>query len=154
MKKLIVAATVIGFAFMIESCGKSCKDAGCPGFVPALFGFRLVNGANKDLLTGPFKVYDSAQLRIKGKRIGSGALEDISRGFRYLGDTLAVSAFSVNENYSVYYLQLNGTTTDSFFFRYNKNVNACCDLSDFSFTQHNTTSVTASKLPFTHVVVK
>ncbi len=154
MKYCIVLIVFFFIACITESCGKRCNDSGCTGTDVPLFGFRLSNNANKDLLTGAFKVYDSSQLRIKAKRVNASSLEDISRGFRFFGDTLAITSFSVNERFSVYYLQLNGTITDSFFFRYNKNVNACCDLSQFNFTQHNTMAVTASKLPYLHVIVK
>ncbi|MBX9784034.1 MAG: hypothetical protein K2X48_12160 [Chitinophagaceae bacterium] len=154
MKKTFFASFAVISVFILGGCGKNCRDASCPNIAPAFFAFRITNAAKKDLLTGPAKVYDSSQLLISARRFNSSALEPVTRVFSYSGDTLALAGFNVRETYSVYYLKLNGITTDSFFFRYNKNATACCDLSNFTFNQFNTTSVTPVQLPATFGVIK
>lgn len=154
MKKLFFISLATVTLFMIDGCGKSCRDTACAPVSIPFFAFRLTNAAKKDLLTGTAKVYDSSQLFIKAKRNNSATLESITRVFSYSGDTLALTGFNVSEVYTVYYLQLNGTTTDSLYFQYNKNVTACCDLSNFTFNRLNTTSITPVKLPATFAFVK
>lgn len=138
----------------IAGCGKNCRDVNCPTVPPPFFGFRLTNSANKDILTGTFKVYDSSQLRIRAKRVNSSTLETIDRFFNYTGDTVAYTAFTVNNAYAAYYLQLNGTITDSFFFSYNKKATDCCDLSNYSLSSINTTPITGFELPVSYVLKK
>jgi hypothetical protein len=150
------ALVFLSFAALVLSagCGKNCRDASCPNIVPPFFAFRLTNSADKDLLTGPAKVYDTSQLRIRARRNNSATIDNINRVFNFVGDTLALTGFTVSNDYSVYYLQLNGTTTDSLFYRFNQNATACCDLSNFTFNQFNTTGITPVKLPATFVIKK
>jgi len=154
MKKVLFASLALAAIIFSQGCGKSCRDAACPNAIPPFFAFRITNSAKKDLLTGAFKVYDSAQLRINAKRVNSSTIESVPRFFNYSGDTLALTGFNVDEKYAVYYVQLNGTTTDSLYFRYNKNVNECCDLSNYSFIKHNSLTVSPVNLPASYVIVK
>ncbi|HEX4958100.1 MAG TPA: hypothetical protein VFV46_07975 [Lacibacter sp.] len=146
----IVGAGVVGMA----GCGNNCRDVNCQSVPPAFFGFRLVNGSGKDLLTGAFKQYDSSQLRIRAKQKNTAALTTIDRFFSYSGDTSAYAAFTVTDQFDVYYLQLNGAVTDSFYFNYTRNATDCCDLSYFSFNRVNTTSITPIRLPGSYVLQK
>lgn len=154
MKNKVLTLGLLSGLVLMWGCGKNCRDASCPTVVPAFFAFRLTNSADKDLLAGPAKMYDTAQLRIRAKRSNSGNLELINRVFTQSGDTLVLTGFNVSQDFSVYYLQLNGVTTDSLFFQYNKNVTACCDLSNFTFNRFNTTSISPAKLPATFVIRK
>ena len=154
MKKLLFGSLALAAIIFSQGCGKSCRDAACPNAIPPFFAFRITNAAKKDLLTGTFKVYDSSQLRINAKRVNSSAIESVPRFFSYSGDTLALTGFNVDEKYAVYYVQLNGVTTDSLYFKYNKNVTECCDLSNYTFTQHNSLTLSPAKLPASYVIVK
>lgn len=154
MKNILLLSICVVFVIGMAGCGNNCRDVNCIDPVPAFFGFRMVNTAGKDLLTGAFKQYDSSQLRIRAKQKNSSSINNIDRFFNYSGDTSAYSVFIVTDNYEVYYLQLNGTTTDSFYFNYNKNATDCCDLSYYSFNRVNSTSVTPIKLPGSYVLVK
>ena len=154
MKYILLLLMGSAFVAGIAGCGNNCRDVNCQSLPPAFFGFRLVNTSGKDLLTGTFKQYDSSQLRIRAKQKNSSAVDNIDRFFNYSGDTVAYTAFNVTDMYEVYYLQLNGTTTDSFYFNYNKSATDCCDLSYYSFNRVNSASVTPLKLPGTYVLQK
>jgi hypothetical protein len=151
--KILVSFLLLG-AVISAGCGKNCRDVGCAVTPPPFFSFRITNNANKDLLTGAFKLYDTAQLQIKAKRNNSSSLESVQRVFSFFGDTLAVTGFNVNKNYTAYYLQLNGTISDTMFFNFNERVDQCCDLSFFSLNKVNNTTVTGYELPTTFVFKK
>jgi hypothetical protein len=154
MKKIIFASVTIITVLMSAGCGKNCRDAACPSIAVPFFAFRITNAANKDLLTGPAKIYDSSQVMIKARRNNSSNLENITRFFSFTSDTFALTGFNVTQAYRVYYLQLNGVTTDSLFFKYNENLTDCCDLSTYTFNQFNSNVITPAKLPATFVIVK
>jgi hypothetical protein len=154
MKKTALGFLSVVAIFFSSGCGKNCRDAACPNLAPPFFAFRLTNSTDKDLLTGPAKIYDTSQLRIRAKRNNSTTIENINRVFNFTGDTLALTGFTVDNNYAVYYLQLNGTITDSLFYRFNESATACCDLSSFTFNQFNNTTITPVKLPATFVIKK
>jgi hypothetical protein len=151
--KLVVFLFLIGAAIS-AGCGKNCRDVGCAAAPPAFFAFRITNNANKDLLTGMFKRYDSSQVLIKAKRNNSSSLESVQRVFSFTGDTLALTGFTVNKNYATYYLQLNGAISDTLVFNFNERIDQCCDLSFYSLNKVNTTDVTGYGLPTTFVFKK
>lgn len=138
----------------IAGCRNNCRDVACPSLQPPFFAVRLINNAGKDLVTGAFKQYDSSQIRISARRTNSSSVDNIDRFFNFSGDTVAYTGFIVSKDYSVYLLRLNGSITDSFFFNYNQNATACCDLSNFNFTRVNNTNVTAIKLPASYIYQK
>lgn len=154
MKNKLLIFLVLAGAVISAGCGKNCRDVGCAVAPPPFFAFRITNNANKDLLTGAFKQFDSSQLSIRARRNNSSSLETINRVFSFTGDTLALTGFNVNRNYAVYYLQLNGNITDSLFFNYNERIDQCCDLSFYSLGKVNTTGVSSFNLPNTYVLKK
>lgn len=153
MKNKVLTLVALSALILMWGCGKNCRDASCPTVVPAFFAFRLTNSADKDLLAGPAKLYDTSQVRIRAKR-NTGSIEAVNRVFTQSGDTLVLTGFNVSQDFSVYYLQLNGVTTDSLYFQYNKSVTDCCDLSNFTFNRFNTTSITPARLPASFVIKK
>jgi hypothetical protein len=154
MKNILLLFISSTFAAGIAGCGNNCRDVNCPPVKPAFFAFRLVNNNGKDLLTGAFKQYDSSQLRIRARNVSDGALVGVDRFFSYSGDTSAYSSFVAKQEHSVYYLQLNGVITDSFYFNYRNRATDCCNLSNFEFNRVNSTTVTPVELPASYILQK
>jgi hypothetical protein len=154
MKMKILVPFIILAALISAGCGKNCRDVGCAAAPPAFFAFRITNNANKDLLTGAFKQFDSTQLQIKARRNNSSTLETVQRVFNFYGDTLALTGFTVNKSYATYYLQLNGAISDTLVFNFNERIDNCCDLSFYSLGKVNTATVSGYNLPNTYVFKK
>jgi hypothetical protein len=148
MKYILFLLVGVAVVAGIAGCGNNCRDVNCQSIPPAFFGFRLVNAS------GTFKQYDSSQLRIRARQKNATSVDTIDRFFNYTGDSVAYTAFIVTDRYDVYYLQLNGTVTDSFYFNYNQNATNCCDLSYYSFNRVNSAVVTPIKLPGSFVLQK
>ena len=149
-KLLIFVSLLIGSVLFLQ-CGKDCAREECELAPYPTFSFRLLNNANKDLLVGPAKQYDSAQLKITAKRISNGNIENIKRLFYYIGDTIATTGFTVSKEYAVYYLSLNNTVTDSMFFGFNSRISGCCDMSNYYLSSINTTDISGGlPLPITN----
>ncbi len=154
MQNKILVTFILIMTVISAGCGKNCRDVGCSTAPPPFFALRITNNTNKDLLTGTFKQYDSAQVRIKARRSNSSSLETVERVFSFSGDTLVLTGFNVNKNYAVYYLQLNNIITDSMFFYFTEKIDQCCDLSFYSLGKVNTTSVADVNLPNTYTFKK
>lgn len=149
--KLLTFVSVLFVSVIFVQCGKDCAREECELAPPPTFSFRLLNNANKDLLVGPAKQYDSAQLKITAKRVSNGNIENIKRLFYYIGDSIATTGFTVNKDYAVYYLSLNNTVTDSMFFGYNSRQSGCCDMSNYYLSRFNTTDISGGlPLPVTN----
>ncbi|MBY0479154.1 MAG: hypothetical protein K2Q24_16010 [Chitinophagaceae bacterium] len=149
--KLLIFVSVLFVSAIFVQCGKDCAREECDIAPPPTFSFRLLNNANKDLLVGAAKQYDSANLKITAKRISNGNIENINRLFYFIGDTIATTGFTVNKNYSVYYLSLNNNVTDSMQFGYSEQNSGCCDMSNYYLSRFNTTDITGGlPLPITN----
>lgn len=155
--KFLIVSSVLVFSIVGSRCGGTdCARTDCGNPVFPNFTFRLLNSAGKDIVAGPSKIYDTANLKILGKLATTGLVENVRRIHQVIGDTSCFTVFSVSKNYSVYYLSLNNTVTDSLFFTYNSKQAECCDNSYFSFTKRNTADITpALALPYaTYPIVK
>jgi len=149
--RLLIAASVLFVSAVFVQCKGDCAKEDCDNIPPPTFSFRLLNSARKDLLTGPAKIYDSANLKITAKTVSNGSLTTIPRLFYYIGDTIATTGFTVNKNYSVYYLSLNNVVTDSMVFGFNNRQSTCCDLSYYYLSRFNTTDISGGLvLPITN----
>lgn len=149
--RLLIIASVLFVSAVFVQCKGDCAKEECDNMAPPTFSFRLLNSANKDLLVGTAKQYDSANLKITAKAVSNGSITTINRLFYYIGDTIATTGFTVDKNYSVYYLSLNNVVTDSMFFGYTPKQSACCDLSYYYFNRFNTTDITGGlPLPITN----
>jgi hypothetical protein len=145
----IVSVLVVSAVFV--QCKGDCAREECDVSLPPTFSLRLVNNAGKDLLVGPAKQYDTAQVKITAKRVSNGSTENISRLFYFVGDSIAVTGFTVSKNYSAYYLSLNNIVTDSVFFGFTPRQSTCCDLSYYYLNRLNTTDIPGgSVLPITN----
>jgi hypothetical protein len=154
--KLLIVSSVLLFSIVSVRCGSDCARTDCGNPVFPNFTFRLLNSAGKDIVAGPAKIYDTSNVKILGKLTSNGSVENIKRIHQVIGDTSCFTVFSVSKNYSVYYLSLNNTVTDSLFFTYIPKQTECCDNSYFSFTKRNTADITpALALPYaTYPIVK
>ncbi|HMO33749.1 MAG TPA: hypothetical protein PKE63_09965 [Lacibacter sp.] len=145
---------------LFSQCGKDCARDECPLPKAATFAFRLVNSSNQDLLTGPAKVYDTVNLRIRARRISTGAVEEIQRLFLVqrnaigTADSIITAGFTVNNAFGAYYLVLNNTVTDSLFFGFNNRRSECCDQSSYFFDRLNLNDLPNVELPTAIVLVK
>jgi len=139
--RLLTIASVLFVSAVFVQCKGDCAKEECDQIAPPTFSFRLLNSANKDLLVGAAKVYDSANLKITAKAVNNGAITTIPRLFYYIGDSIATTGFTVNKNYSVYYLSLNNVVTDSMSFGFTDKQSACCDLSYYYLARFNTTDI-------------
>ncbi len=149
--RLLIIASVLFVSAVFVQCKGDCAKEECDNMAPPTFSFRLLNSANKDLLVGTAKQYDSANLKITAKAVSNGSITTINRLFYYIGDTIATTGFTVDKNYSVYYLSLNNVVTDSMFFGYTPKQSACCDLSYYYFNRFNTTDIPGGlPLPITN----
>jgi hypothetical protein len=146
--------------FVWSGCGKDCATEECPPPVSKAIFFQLQNNAGDDLLAGPAKQYDTANIRISAKRAGSGIQDSVSRVFVIYknkagtADSLIYTGFSVKKNYDVYYLSLKGILTDSLYFGYNPSPSECCDLSSFFLDRINQTDVNNLILPTNYIIRK
>ncbi len=141
IKKLILFSIVAATVVAGSGCGSDCARTDCGNAVLPIFSFRLLNGAGKDLLTGPYKQYDTVNLVLKAKRTDNGTVETIRRSITVVADTNYLTSFSVSNTYSAYYISLNNTITDSLIFGYNRKETDCCDMSYFSLNKVNTSAV-------------
>ncbi len=147
-------------SFLLTACGKDCGSEECPNVIPSSIGLRLLNSADQDLLTGPAKLYDTAQVRIRARKVGNAAVEEINRVFIILkngngtADSLITTGFTVNKNYAVYYLVLNNVVTDSLVFGYNNLQTACCDLSSYYLDKVNQFDIQNVNLPSSYILRK
>lgn len=132
----VVLMSVIGM-----SCGNDCGRTDCGNPIPPGFSFRLVNSAGRDLIGSPVKIYDSANVKVLGKRAATGAVENIRRAYQVVADTTYIAGFSVSKDYSVYYISINSSITDSLVFGYNNRQTECCDNSYFSLNKVNTSDI-------------
>ncbi len=149
--KLLIFVSVLIVSVLFLQCGKDCAREECEIQPPATFSFRLLNSANKDLLVGAAKQYDTLNLNISAKRVSNGNVENIKRLFYFIGDSIATTGFTVNKDYAVYYLSLNNTVTDSMFFGFNSRQSTCCDMSNYYLSRLNTTDITGGlPLPITN----
>lgn len=145
--KLTILVALVLSSFALIQCGKDCAREECDLPPAPTFAFRIVNNSNTDLLVGPGKMYDTAQLKITARRISTGLTENIKRLYIITknaagtDDSTAVAGITVNTNYSVYYLSLNNIVTDSLLFGYTKRMSNCCDLSYYFLSRVNTTEI-------------
>ncbi|MFT3844401.1 MAG: hypothetical protein QM725_05065 [Lacibacter sp.] len=145
MKKgIFIGVLIVGTAYLINGCGKSCKGVDCPNLNIAVFMFRITNNSGKDLLIGPAKIYDTTQLKITAKNKQTGTLQNVPPNFYTTGDTSLTTTFSVSNVNTVYYLSLNNVVTDSMFFTYKYLVDDCCDRSYYYMNRFNTTDLTTT----------
>ncbi len=149
--RLLIFVSVLFVSAAFVQCKGDCANEECDNAPPPTFSFRLLNSANKDLLVGPAKQYDSANLKITAKAVSNGNISNITRLFYYIGDSIATTGFVVNKSYSVYYLSLNNAVTDSMLFGFNNRQTTCCDLSYYFLSRFNTTDITSGLvLPITN----
>ncbi len=141
--KFLIVSSVLVFSILGSRCGGSdCARVDCGNPILPGFSFRLVGATGNDLIGGVHKRYDSANVKIRAKRVSNGAVENISRSFQVISDTNYITGFAVSKDYSIYYLTLNNTITDSLLFGYNKRETDCCDKSYFSLNKVNTADLT------------
>lgn len=150
--KLLTLVSVLFVSAAFVQCGKDCAREECDIAPPPTFSFRLLNNADKDLLVGAAKQYDSSNVRITAKRASNGSIENINRLFYFIGDSIATTGFTVNKNYSVYYLSLNNNVTDSMQFGFSQRNSTCCDVSSYFLSRFNTTDLSTAGfvLPITN----
>ncbi len=139
--RLVVIVSLLFVSTVFVQCKGDCAKEDCELVPPAAFSFRLLNNANKDLLVGTAKVYDSANVKVTAKTASGGTIKQINRFFYYSGDTLALTGFTVDKSYSAYYISINNVITDSVFFGYTLRQSACCDLSYYYLARYNTTDI-------------
>lgn len=141
-------------------CGVDCAGEVCPPERPAVFTFRIQNNANADLLAGPARQFDTAQLRIRGRRSANGAVEDVQRQFVVIrnlagtADSAITTGFNVSNTFSTYYLVLNNVVADSLFFGFTRRQTQCCDLSNYYLDRVNTGDIPNLELPLLYVIRK
>ncbi len=141
--KFLIVSSVLVFSILVSRCGGTdCARVDCGNPIPSAFSFRLVGSTGNDLIGGVAKRYDTANVKILARRTGSGAVENIKHYFQVIADTNYITGFSVNKDFSTYYLSLNNTVTDSLFFGYNTRQTDCCDNSFFSLNKFNTADLT------------
>ena len=140
--KLILLSSIVAFSFVGMRCGTDCARTDCGAAILPAFSFRLTGSTGNDLVGGKNKVYDTANIKIMAKRASTGNVENIRRSFMIIADTNYITGFSVTKDFSVYYLSLNNTITDSLFFSYNTRQTECCDKSYFSLNKINTADLT------------
>ena len=141
--KLLIVSSVLAFSILGSRCGGSdCARVDCGNPILPGFSFRLVVCTGNDLIGGVNKRYDSANVKIRAKRVSNGAVENISRSFQVISDTNYISGSAVSKDYSIYYLSLNNIITDSLLFGYNTRQTDCCDKSFFSLNKFNTADLT------------
>ena len=149
--RLFIVASVLFVSVAFVHCKNDCAKQECDNMSPPTFSFRLLNSANKDLLVGPAKIYDSANLKITAKAVSNGSISNIPRLFYYIGDSIATTGFTANKNYAVYYLSLNNVVTDSMVFGFTNKQSTCCDLSYYYLNRFNTTDISGGLvLPITN----
>ncbi|RXK58073.1 hypothetical protein ESA94_18845 [Lacibacter luteus] len=141
IKKLIFFSIVIAAVVAGSGCGSDCARTDCGFAVTPVFSFRLLNSAGKELLSGPYKQYDTANVALKAKRVDNGAVETIRRNIIIVADTNYLTSFGVSNTHSVYYISVNNTITDSLVFSYNRKETDCCDMSYYSLNKVNTSAV-------------
>ena len=142
---ILIAATVL-----ITGCGKNCRDENCPNLAIPGFLFRIQNSAGKDLLTGPFKQYDTSEIEIFGKRLTDGGLDPVRRKFNYIASDESITVYFVaSTTYEPFYLKIKDVVTDSFYFGYRLNVTACCDQSYYFLKRVNNNTNVSVSLPNT-----
>lgn len=140
--RLIFFSSMILLSFVGINCSSKCATTDCGNPIIPTFSFRLVNSAGRDLIGSPVKQYDTANVKIMGRRINTGAVEPIKRNFSIIADTNYITGFLVTKNYTAYYLSLNNNITDSLIFGFNNRETDCCDKSVFLLNKINTTDLT------------
>lgn len=146
--------------FIAAGCGKDCGGEACPPERPPVFTFRVQNNANADLLAGPARIYDTAQLRIRARRTTNGAVEDMQRQFLVIrnsagtADSAITTGFTVSSTFNTYYLVLNNVVTDSMFFAVNRRQSQCCDFTTYFLDKVNTNDIPNLELPLLYVIRK
>lgn len=141
--KFLIVSSVLVFSILGSRCGGTdCARTDCGNPIFPSFSFRLVGSTGNDLIGGVKKQYDTANVKILARRISSGAVENVKRSFQVIADTNYITGFSVNKDFSIYYLSLNNTVTDSLLFGYNTRQTECCDKSFFSLNKFNTSDIT------------
>jgi hypothetical protein len=142
-KNVFIAGIILCVSAILAGCGRDCAREDCGNQPIPTFSFRIVNSANQDLLVGPAKLYDTANVKVSGKNKTNGNTENIKRfvfvvrNANNTADSLATVGFTVTDTYSVYYLSLNNTVTDSVYFGYAKKLTECCDFSNFYLSRFN-----------------
>ena len=148
MQKYVSFLILVATTVLITGCGKNCRDENCPNLLPPGFLFRIQNSAGKDLLTGPFKQYDTSEVEIYGKRLTDGGEELIRRKFNYNASDESMSVyFLATTTYEPFYLKIKGVVTDSFYFGFRMNVTACCDESYYFLKRVNSNTIVPLALP-------
>jgi hypothetical protein len=122
-------------------CSSKCGTTDCGNLILPGFSFRLVNSQGRDLIGSPVKIYDSANVKVLGKRAATGAVESIRRVYQVVRDTTYIAGFSVSKDYSVYYVSINNNITDSLAFGFNNRQTECCDNSYFSLNKVNNSDI-------------
>lgn len=149
--RLLIIVSVLFISAVFVQCKGDCAKEDCEVVPPMAFSFRLLNNANKDLLVGTAKVYDSANVKVTARTAGNGSIKSIDRFFYYSGDTLALTGFAVDKSNSAYFISINNVITDSVFFGYTLRQTACCDLSYYYLNRFNTTDIPGGlTLPITN----
>ncbi|MFM9908138.1 MAG: hypothetical protein ACKVOW_02245 [Chitinophagaceae bacterium] len=152
-RNLRITAAGLFCLLAFTQCGTDCAKEVCIESLAPTFSLRLNNSGGQNIVMGPFKVYDTADVTITARKASNGAIESIPRQFNITrnaagtADSLCTTGFTVNKDYATYYLRLNNTVTDSLQFVYNRNQSECCDLSNYSLVKVNTSSVTGITLP-------
>lgn len=153
---------IVGLMLLVATtgCGVDCAGEACPPERPAVFTFRIQNNANADLLAGSARQYDTAQLRIRARRIANAAIEDVQRQFLVIrnvagtADSAITTGFNVSNTFSTYYLVLNNVVTDSLFFGFTRRQTQCCDLSNYFLDKVNIGDIANLELPLLYVIRK
>lgn len=155
-RNLILYAALLLMSATGIRCASKCGTTDCGNPIPPGFSFRLVNNQGRDLIGSPVKVYDSANVKVLGKRTETGTIESIRRVYQVVRDTTYIAGFSVSKNYSVYYISINNNITDSLTFGFTNRQTECCDNSYFSLTKVNTSDISPPlALPLNgHPIVK
>ena len=162
LKKHFRIVDIIFFitVFFMYSCNQDCASEICPPPNSSAFYIRLQNEAGNELLTGPDKRYDTSNLLILARRQNQSNRDTISRVFITLknkagnADSIVSTGFSVSKNYAVYFLSLNGSVSDSFYFGYKPSTSECCDLSSYFLDKMNNADVTNVNLPVNYAIKK
>lgn len=147
-------------AFLFYSCNSDCATEVCPPPNSTAFYIRLQNNSGNELLAGPDKRYDTSEVQIFGRRPNQNRKDTIPRNFIILKnksgteDSLVNTGFSVSKLYAVYYLSINGATTDSLYFGLKPSSSECCDLSNYFLDRVNNVDINNIKLPVSYVILK
>lgn len=140
----------IALMFVLSGCGKTCRDENCSNPMLPGFLFRIQNTAGKDLLTGPFKLYDTSEVEVYGRRLTDGGLDLIRRKFSYNATDESMSGyFLATTTYEPFYLKIKGVVTDSLYFGYRVNITPCCDESYYFLKRVNNNTIAPLSLPNT-----